>query len=357
MGGSNQLRRRARTADGVADARYCLTTRAAAVKATVVRAPRSGVLLVVVVAVVMAWAAKTHAQSLCLQNCNPKRKNNTCCEIDPAFAAACAPYRQARKDAKTQSQSDVCDCLNSRLCQPGTPGRCTITAGCVARCRAIHAVDEKALLKDAFGGFTRCTSTKKLSPSGLRLAGKACRGCPPDALPLVSGSVPASNAGTPTTTTMTTTTIVVGAQTATTVTTSTVTETTAFPVCEDHGDGCFNACLMRLDSVRSCYDDCKNNCPDFHGGAQFDYALLICQRSCRNGACRTIQQHCTTDGGSQVDPEYNRCCTAAGNCRGSDSDVGSADCEVTTTRTTSSTTTATQGSTTTSTSSSSSTIF
>jgi hypothetical protein len=301
-----------------------------------------------------------HGGPPCLPSCNPNQKNNDCCLVDPEFAEACGDYlglRAAAEEAQHTGEVDECVASSAR-CQPGSPGRCTIILGCVRRCRDNFGtrINDKQLQREAFGGLTDCNGTP-LNASGRKSAKRTCKRCRAGTVTTSTVVTTTSTSSTSETTSTSTSTSTLGTATSTTGTTTTTrgptTTAPGGPADEPVGDRCFNACLNRLDSVRSCYDRCDDAC---EGDRR---ARNICRRSCRNGSCLAVKAKCTVNQNNpdQIDPQYLRCCNRSDEgCREADE----AECEVTTTSTSTtstSNTTSSTGASTTTTSSATTTLF
>jgi hypothetical protein len=306
--------------------------------------------------IVLLGSMEAHAGLSCLSACTPGQKNNDCCVVNPDFGAACATYIALRNDALANfSKEDFDNCVaSSPKCQPKTAGRCTIILGCVEDCRAInptHIPDAHfralAFGKDNDSGF-ECG--QPLKGSRLRAAARACLRCDPSTLvtTTTTSSSSSSSTSTSSTTITSTSSTTVAGQSTITSTTETPTTTEAPPTTAGERprfirDQCFNPCIMRLQSVKDCYRDCKSKCENDQ------VALPICQRSCRNASCLAIKAKCTLNerNQSEIDPAYTGCCCnedAVNDDPDCDSDRPDcrtpelAECETTTTTTSTTTT-------------------
>jgi hypothetical protein len=280
---------------------------------------------VVALVVLLALPMTASGRLSCLSACNPQKRNNDCCLVDPAFGEACAIYRSLIAADKV----DVDDCVAfAPTCQPLVAGRCTVIRSCTKKCRRLN-LNTAQNQKDAFGSFD-CDGAP-LTAGQRRAAARACNRCAKDTVSTTTTS----------TTTIPTTTVVTTTSTTDTGPTTTATPTTTMAAATKPpgtnapriGDRCFNACLNRLNAVHDCYSRCNDAC---NGDRD---ALPICQQSCRNAFCLALKARCTLNENNpeKTDPVYKDCCDAAGTCF----DPADASCETTTTTTSSTTSTST----------------
>ncbi len=302
--------------------------------------------------VVLLGSMEAHGALSCLSACNPHKKNNDCCAVDPEFGAACGTYIALRAQAEadlSRERFDAC-VAGSHDCQPTTAGRCTIIHSCVDGCRDkfFPHIPEAQIQNEAFGKDAFLCDGRPLKSQDRRRAAKACRRCDPASIVTTTTTSSSSSSSTSTSsssTTSTSSTTVAGQTTSTGgATTSTTTGTATTTVGErilPIRDQCFNSCLMRLDSVKRCYRRCASACEgDF-------VALPICQRSCRNASCLAVKARCTFNerNADKIDPQYSDCCCDEDDPNDPDCNSDRPDCrtpdeaECETTTTTTSTTT------------------
>jgi hypothetical protein len=267
----------------------------------------------------------------CLPACDPSVAENDCCANDPVFAFACGDY--LGRVAAAQARRDECVDAEPE-CKPTSPGRCTIILGCVEGCQRALKQRKIGFQKSAFGSLRDCRN-RNLGPAGRRRAARICNRCRAGS---VTTSTTTSSSTTTVVTTSTTTTTIAGDSTTTTTTTvAPATTTLAGPIVAPaigadacagiDAEPCFQKCLMRIDSLRDCYDRCDDACDGNR------CARNICRQGCRNGSCLAIRARCSDESDLDADPAYLACC--GNNCRSRDE----SECVVTTSTTSTTTTT------------------
>jgi len=260
--------------------------------------------LALVLVLVSSASTVAHAGGPCLAGCDPSQKNNTCCQENPDFGAACSAYLASVAVAEPAADEVLTTCLdNSTRCVPTAAGRCTIVLGCVQNCQRQKwiAFDGAQLRQDAFGSLTTCSGAP-LNAQGQQSAANDCNRCDPATVAAVTTSTPATAAA------------------------------SNSPSYQPIGDQCFTSCILRLPSIRRCYERCNRNCDGNRT------ARLICERGCRDSQCLAIKARCTFTQHSQskVFPQYSQCCPdSPGGFRGPED----SECETTTTSTSTTSTT------------------
>ena len=241
-----------------------------------------GVLVAVGAALAVAQAAgDSNAASECVTACRALYDDTL-----RGLCGSCADTRLADRDAcRSGVQDDFSSCIDDIA---GNPGRCALTRDLVARCRTQQATGaEQCQSKLRFRIRKQCAGGRVC----LAAARKARRGCLKSCR-RGGRSVATTPAANP-----------------------------AAGACQ-----CQQSCIETI--VGSCYQDCNDACE----GDQV--ALGICRGACRDAQCAQLENQCTVgqDGGGN---QYQRCCTACGNC---ETEV---DCVTTTSTTTTSSTSST----------------
>jgi hypothetical protein len=282
----------------------------------------AGALVVLLLAVSAAVAT-----SPCLEQCEA---GQDCCVIEPTFAAPCAQYKACADAAKSDLDDRI---AKAHDCQPINPGRCTLVLGCVQFYQSVYNAKLKQCAKQSFRHLSHtdpdfdCTLGHAAQKRAAQLCTRQC--------PSVTTTTSESTSTSTTTSSITTTTVSAG------------TTTTTKPPRQGGGDNsllqdrCFRPCLHRINSFRSCINDCASKCQ------RNETAENICRTACRNLVCEAMMARCFDTGNPDVDQGYVRCCDARNSC---DNDPSDAPCEVTTTTTTSTSSTTATLATTTSTS-------
>jgi hypothetical protein len=293
-----------------------------------VRSIIPALMLVIVLGHAPAFAGSFSA---CLQGCTGKNSSTDCCEVLPCITDPCGDYQGTLSDA--QALYRACISTDIPACSSSLrPGGCkVILEGCIRPCEAQF----RAMMKPARDRLVRAINDSCLV-EGCRVRGTRARDL---AVNACNKHCSAATTTSSTTTTLATSTTVTSTTSTTSANATVTTTTTRGPTTTiaSEIDPCEKQCILRIDSLKSCYGDCNDNCQ------QNQDALRFCRQSCRNSLCLAIQGRCTNGandgetGNPNADPEYLRCCNADDSCIG----FGDVPCETTTTKQTTTSTSST----------------
>jgi hypothetical protein len=290
------------------------------------------VLLAALVAPSVAGAAIPQ----CLITCSVAED---CCAVEDCLRAPCGAYLDCVSQAKADFDECIAAIANNPRCRSTGGGRCTITLGCVKKCRALQRADERVCRKNAFRDMPDC-GCEKLKGAQQKSVARLCRqSCSDPIAPVTTTTSSSTSTSSSTATNATTSTT----STSTTATTARPTSTTV-PAsnCEGPGIGpCQRACILRISSLKKNYQRCESAC----SGDQC--AENICKKTARDIACEAIKARCSKDG-DNPDVTFRACCGA--DCPTKD-EIDEQVCKILPTTTSSSSTTSTSVASTTSTSS------
>jgi len=283
------------------------------------------VLLAALVAPSVAGAALPE----CLITCSV---TDDCCAEEPCLREPCGAYLDCLSGAQVFFDNCIASIANDPRCRSTGGGRCTITLGCVKKCRSGRKNIERNCRRQFRQLSGACPSCDKpLTAAQQKSVANICKTSCSDAI--------APPTTTTSTTSSTSTSTVEGATTSSTSTSTTTASSTRPPTtvvpastcARPEIPRCQQACLLRITSLKKNYDRCDSACD----GDQC--AENICKQTARNIACEAIRARCTQDG-NNADPQFLNCC--GNNCPTLD-DVDAELCRIlpTTTSTTSTTST------------------
>jgi len=213
-----------------------------------------------------AAAGTRGCRAQCQQECPSQ-----CGSLETGCGPCVSSQMDLRRDCRnTVDRVKFPACVNQR-CNPGTPGRCTLTRECVDGCRTIQG-DLLGGCDRRFRAGVRACSGGPSCLAAERVTNRRCvKGCRHSCVASCRGA-----AGT----------------------------TTPGAATLASGCDCQGSCINVIASL--CYGECADQC-DGDG-----VALGVCERACRDQQCDQLTKACTDDGTGKS--SYARCCARCDNC-------------------------------------------